>query len=88
MAVSPGGTDSGPALFRIEVSTGPGGTVRILNSPVSPGFRESVRYAEQNLYAQARRLVGDRDPRAHEFSVQLRAMGTDRSGAALGCPCS
>jgi len=30
--------------------------------------------AEQNLYAQTMQLVGDRDPRAHEFSAQLRGM--------------
>ena len=51
-----------------------------------PPFRESTRYAEQNLYTRARQLVGDRDPRAQEFSVQLRAMDNDRSGAALGLP--
>ena len=28
----------------------------------------------QNLYARAQQLVGDRDPRSHEFSVQLRAL--------------
>ena len=31
-------------------------------------------------------LVGDRDPRAHEFSVQLRAMDNDRTGADVGLP--
>ena len=34
----------------------------------------------------ARELVGDRDPRAHEFSVQLRALDNDRSGTSLGLP--
>lgn len=29
-------------------------------------------------------LVGDRDPREHEFSVQLRAFDASRSGAGLG----
>jgi len=28
--------------------------------------------------------VGDRDPRGHEFSVQMRAMDTERSGQGLG----
>ena len=28
----------------------------------------------------------DRDPRNHEFTVQLRAMDTDRSGHGLGLP--
>ena len=45
-----------------------------------------MRYGEQNLYSQAKELVGDRDPRSHEFSVQLRAMDSDRSGCGLGLP--
>jgi len=55
-----------------------------LNAPIAPGFRESVRYGEQNLYTRAKELVGDRDPRAHEFSVQLRARDADTSGQGLG----
>ena len=84
--IGPGGLETGPSLYRIEVTAGPGSGVRILNSPVPQAFRESARYAEQNLYTRARSLVGDRDPRAHEFSVQLRAMDTERSGASLGLP--
>ncbi|GDX95761.1 peptidase [Planctomycetia bacterium] len=85
-AVSPGGPDSEPGLYRIEVTVGPGSTVRILNQPVPAGFRESVRIGEQNLYTRAKELVGDRDPRAHEFSLQLRAMDADKNGAGLGLP--
>ena len=84
--IGPGGQETGPSLYRIEVTAGPGSGVRILNSPVPQPFRESTRYAEQNLYTRGRSLVGDRDPRSHEFSVQLRAMDNDRSGAALGLP--
>lgn len=84
--VSPGTAEAGVSLFRIEVTAGPGSGVKILNSPVPPAFRESVRYAEQNLYTRGKELVGDRDPRAHEFSIQLRAMDSDRSGTALGVP--
>lgn len=83
-AVSPGGQDSSAGLFRIEATAGPGNGVKILNAPIPPAFRESVRYGEQNLYTRAKELVGDRDPRAHEFSIQLRAMDTDRSGSGLG----
>ncbi|MFY9471160.1 MAG: magnesium chelatase domain-containing protein, partial [Bacillota bacterium] len=43
-------------------------------------------YGEQNLYVRAKELVGDRDPRAHEFSIQLRAMDVERSGQGLGLP--
>jgi ATP-dependent Lon protease len=85
-AVGPGGAEAGPGLYRIEVAVGPGSGVHILNHPQPPAFRESVRVAEQNLYARAREFVGDRDPRSHEFSVQLRAMDADRSGAGLGLP--
>ena len=84
--IGPGGPETGPSLYRIEVAAGKGSGVRILNAPVPPAFRESVRYAEQNLYARAKELVGDRDPRSHEFSVQLRAMDNDRAGADLGLP--
>lgn len=85
-AVSPGSGDAAPSLYRIEVTVGPGGGVKILNTPVAPGFRESVKVAEQNLYVHGKALVGDRDPRAHEFSIQMRSMDNDRSGSGLGLP--
>ena len=83
-AISPGGQEASPALYRIEATVGPGSGVRILNTPVPPAFRESVRYGEQNLYVRAKELVGDRDPRSHEFSIQLRSMDIDSSGQGLG----
>lgn len=84
--ISPGGPDDGTGLYRIEVTEGPGSGVKILNQPAPPPFKESLRYAEQNLYANAKRLVGDRDPRTHEFSVQLRAFDSVKTGASLGVP--
>ena len=85
-AISPGGQDAASGLYRIEATVGPGSGVKILNAPVPPSFRESVRYGEQNLYTRAKELVGDRDPRAHEFSVQLRAIDADKAGDGLGLP--
>ncbi len=82
--LSPGGQDEHPGLFRLEVTEGPGGGVRVLNKPVPQAFQESIRCAEQNLYARAMQLVGDRDPRAHEFSVQLRGFDAAKSGAKTG----
>lgn len=82
--ICPGGMDDHPGLYRIEVNEGPGTGVKILNKPVPPAFRESMGYAEQNLYAQATRLVGDKDPRQHEFTVQLRAFDASKTGAKLG----
>ncbi|MFN5907181.1 MAG: BREX system Lon protease-like protein BrxL [Planctomyces sp.] len=83
-SISPGGVDENAGLYRIEVNEGPGSGVKVLNKPVPTAFRESVGYAEQNLYARAGQLVGDKDPRHHEFSVQLRAFDAAKSGARLG----
>jgi ATP-dependent Lon protease len=58
--------------------------VKILNAPVAAGFRESVRYGEQNLYTRAKELVGDLDSRTHESSVQLRAIDADMSAQGIG----
>jgi ATP-dependent Lon protease len=83
-AISPGNMEENPGLYRIEVNEGPGGGVRILNRPAPQAFVESVHFGEQNLYARAKELVGDRDPRQHEFSVQLRAFDTSKNGSGLG----
>ena len=85
-AVGPGTGETGAGLYRIEATVGPGSGVKILNHPVPPSFRESVKVGEQNLYTRANTLVGDRDPRGHEFSVQLRPYDADKSGAGLGLP--
>ena len=82
--ISPGGQEENPGLFRVDATGGPGAGVKILNQPVPPSFKESVRCAEQNLYGRAKELVGDRDPRSHEFSVQLRAFDSAKSGSAMG----
>jgi ATP-dependent Lon protease len=82
--ISPGGMDEHIGLYRIEINEGPGSGVKILNKPVPPAFKESMSFAEQNLYARAQQLVGDKDPRQHEFSVQVRAFDAAKSGAKLG----
>lgn len=85
-AISEGGADidDNAGLYRIEVNEGPGSGVRILNNPAPAAFKESLRYAEQNLYSRATQLIGDRDPRAHEFSVQLRGFDASKRGSKLG----
>jgi len=83
-AISPGGGDEHPGLYRIESNEGFGSGVKILNKPVPPAFKESMGYAEQNLYARAMQLVGDKDPRQHEFTVQLRSFDASKSGSKLG----
>jgi ATP-dependent Lon protease len=83
-SISPGGGEEHPGLYRIEVNEGPGSGIKILNKPVPPAFKESMGFAEQNLYARSVMLVGEKDPRHHEFSVQLRAFDASKSGAKLG----
>jgi ATP-dependent Lon protease len=85
-AISPGGLDENPGLYRVDVNAGPGSGVKIINVPPPGPFRESIRSAEGNLLARAQELVGDRDPRQHEFTVQLRAFDSSRSGSLLGLP--
>ena len=83
-AISPGGQDDSTGLFRIEVTESPGGGVRILNQSPPRPFRESAGIAEQNLYARSRELVGERNPREHEFVLQLRSFDAAKSGEQLG----
>ena len=45
-----------------------------------------MRVGEQNLYTGAKQLVGDRNPREDEFTIQMHAMDTDKAGAGLGVP--
>ena len=85
-AISSGGMNESTGLFRVDATSGPGSGVRILNRPAPGPFTESVRYAEQNLYARAKELVGDHEPRHHEFSVQLRGFDAAKDGNALGLP--
>ena len=82
--ISPGGQDEAIGLFRIEVTENTGSGVRILNqSPPAP-FRESVKIAEQNLYTRSRELVGDRNPKEHEFAVQIRSFDAAKNGSQVG----
>ena len=81
-----GGGDAGPGLYRIDVNDTPGGSMRLVNQNAPAPLRESFRVAEQNLLSQARALVGDREPREHELTVQVRALDAAKSGAGLGMP--
>ncbi|EMY35392.1 ATP-dependent Lon protease [Arthrobacter crystallopoietes BAB-32] len=81
-----GSADVGPGLYRIDVTEMAGTGVRLLNQAAPASLRESVKVAEQNLISQARLLVGDKDPREHEFTVQARALDAAKSGQGLGIP--
>ena len=81
-----GNAESGPGLYRIDVTDMPGSGVRLLNQAAPAPLRESVRVAQQNLISNAQLLVGDKDPRGHEFTVQARALDAAKSGEGLGIP--
>jgi len=82
--INNGSQDEASGLYRIEVNVSKGRGVKILNMPAPPPFKESVKYAEQNLYSKAKYLVGDRNPMEHEYSVQLRSFSNGKSGAGTG----
>lgn len=84
--LGPGGSDEYAGLYRIDVTDAPGSGVKIVNRPTPPALRESIHVAEQVLIGGARGLVGDRSPREHELTVQVRAMDNAKSGAQLGIP--
>ena len=83
-ALNAGGQEETTGLYKIEINSNPGSGVKILNRPTPPQFQESVRFAEQNIYSKAKELLGDRDPRASEFSLQLRAFDASKSGNGMG----
>ena len=85
-AISPGTPETGPGLYRVDITTGPGSGAKILNHPQPPAFRESVKVGEQNLYSLGKSLIGDRDARSHEYSLQLRPFDADKTGSAVGLP--
>ncbi|UZD61109.1 BREX system Lon protease-like protein BrxL [Brevibacterium sp. JSBI002] len=79
--------DNGPGLYRVVTSDTPGtGSGGLLNQAAPASLRESFKVAEQNLFAQSRVLVGDRDPRSHILTTQVRALDAANSGAGLGMP--
>ncbi|OSZ81164.1 TIGR02688 family protein [Chitinophagaceae bacterium IBVUCB2] len=83
-ALNAGGQEETTGLYKIEINSAPGSGVKILNKPAPPQFQESVRYAEQNLYSKCRELIGDREARLNEFSIQLRAFDASKSGNGMG----
>jgi ATP-dependent Lon protease len=85
-ALNTGSQDEAAGLYKIEINTGPGSGVRILNKPTPQPFQESVSFATQNLYSRSKELLGDRDARSHEFSIQLRSFDAAKSGGGLGVP--
>ncbi|MDE0104067.1 MAG: BREX system Lon protease-like protein BrxL [Bryobacterales bacterium] len=86
-AIGPGAQGGGTGLYRIEAVVGnAAGGAKILNHPIPPAFRESVNVAEQNLYAAGSALVGGRDPRGHQYTIQMLARDSERSGTGLGLP--
>ena len=81
----PAGQDEGAGLFRIEVTEAAGSGTRILNQSPHTAFRESTQLAIQNLYSRARDLVGDRNPREHEFACSYARSMPHGARLKRGC---
>jgi ATP-dependent Lon protease len=82
--ISPGGGDENSGLYRIEVNEGPGSGVKVLNKPIPPPSARASASPSRTCTPGLQQLVGDKDPRQHEFTVQLRAFDAAKSGAKLG----
>ncbi len=85
-AIGPGDENEGSGLYKIEVTVTPGSSIRLINVKAPSGLREGLRAAEQVLYTQAKSLIGDRDPKGSEFSVQVRALTAVKGASSLGMP--
>ena len=84
--VSPGGQEEAPGLYRIEVNETAGSNVKIANVGAPGPLRESVQTAYQNLLTRNKDLIGERDAKQHELTVQARAMDVSKDGSNLGVP--
>ncbi|NMA55790.1 MAG: protease Lon-related BREX system protein BrxL [Firmicutes bacterium] len=85
-AISPGSQDEHSGLYRVEVTATPGSGYRLANVQAPGPLRESLTAAYQNLLSHNQRLVGDRDARQRELTVQVRALDAAKSGSLLGLP--
>ena len=85
-AISPGTAETGPGLYRIEVTCGRGSGVRILNTPTPPAFRESVKVGEQNLYTQSKLWSGTETPAVTSSPFSSVPWTPTEPAMVLGCP--
>ena len=53
---------------------------------IGPGLDGSAKGAEQYLYAAGCKLVGDRDPHRHQYTIQMQPRDNERSRTGLGLP--
>ena len=81
-AISCGDEEEAPGLYRMEVNEAPGSGINILNHPVPRNFKAGLQRALQNL-CSSRSMIGDKDPRQHEYTVQLRTFDVSKSGSGL-----
>ena len=86
-AISPGGAGREPRALPHRGQRRPG-LRRQDPQPARAGAvpRERPSAPSRTCSRRAQELVGDRDPRQHEFTVQLRAFDAAKSGAGLGVP--
>jgi ATP-dependent Lon protease len=83
-AIGPGGHHEATSLYRIEGQRGARWWCPDSQpSPTRPVSRERLARRTESV-CSARDLVGDRNPREHEFVVQLRSFDSGKSGANLG----
>ncbi len=79
------GSDSRPCRADIPACLNCSGKPNPRPSPATSWERFARSTGRRTtLYSRASELVGDRNPREHEFSIQLRAFDTNKTGSSLG----
>jgi DNA-binding MarR family transcriptional regulator len=80
-AGAPGGTT---AVARIEVAQARGRGIRILNESPSAALRAGVKAAKRYLHLHAADLVGTRNPKSNELTVEVHPLNGRKVAGSFG----
>jgi DNA-binding MarR family transcriptional regulator len=79
-AASANGAAGTTTVSRIEVAETRGHGTRLLNEPPPAALRAGVKTAADYLYLHAHDLVGARNPKSHELSVEVHPLNGSKVG--------
>ncbi len=71
-------------VSRIEVAETRGHGIRLLNEPPPAALRAGVKAATDYLYLHAYDLVGARNPKSHELTVEVHPLNGSKLGGPFG----
>jgi MarR family transcriptional regulator, organic hydroperoxide resistance regulator len=80
-AIGPAGTTT---ISRIEVVEARGHGIHLANEAPSAALRACVKSAKDYLYLHASELVGSRNPKSHELTVEVHPLEGSKVGGSFG----